>query len=144
KRKEKKYAAIFGIWSLILFIVGISFGYFLVFPIGLRFLINFSDEFIRPMITVSKYVSFLGRITFLFGAVFQFPLAILFLAKIGIVNIKSLVKRRREVIVAIFIAAAFFTPPDVITQILLAVPLLVLYEVSIVCAKFLKIKKGNS
>ncbi|UCD15832.1 MAG: twin-arginine translocase subunit TatC [Candidatus Omnitrophota bacterium] len=137
KEKEKKYAFIFGVWSLVSFIGGSAFGYFLVFPAGLKFLINFSDEFIRPMITVSKYISFLGGLTLIFGVIFQFPLVVLFLVKIGLVNPAGLVKLRRQVIVGLFIMAAFLTPPDVVTQILLAVPLLILYEVSVLIAKII-------
>lgn len=139
-RKEKRDAGIFGGWSFALFIGGASFGYFLAFPAGLKFLLGFSDSFIVPMITVSNYISFLGMITFLFGGVFQFPLAIIFLVKIGAITLESLSSRRREVIAVIFIAAAVLTPPDVFTQILLAVPLVILYEISII---FVKIIKGT-
>jgi len=94
--------------------------------------------FITPMITVSNYISFLGVLTFLFGLVFQLPLAIVFLARIGVVDPKSLSARRREVVVIIFIVAAILTPPDVFTQIFMAAPLIVLYELGIFLSKFVK------
>lgn len=135
KRREKKYVFIFGILSLFLFAAGCAFGFFLVFPAGIKFLISFAAPEITPMITVSKYVSFAAGLTLIFGAVFQMPLVIVFLTKIGIVSPKTLSKRRREAIVCIFIAAAVFTPPDAITQIMLALPLVILYEVSILIAR---------
>ncbi len=135
KEKERKYAGVFGFFSFILFLAGCAFGYFLLFPIGLKFLLGFATEIIRPMLTVSKYISFLGTFTLVFGLVFQLPLIILFLTKIGVVNPQMLSRRRREVIVSLFILAAFLTPPDVVTQICLALPLFILYEVSILLSR---------
>ncbi len=135
KRKERKYVFIFGILSLLLFAAGCAFGFFLVFPAGIKFLISFAAPEIQPMITVSNYVSFLTGLTLIFGGMFQMPLVIVFLTRIGIISPKTLSRRRREAIVCIFIAAAIFTPPDVASQILLALPLVILYEVSILAAK---------
>jgi sec-independent protein translocase protein TatC len=137
-KKEKKYTSLFGMVSFLLFVAGCLFGYFLVLPVGFKFLISFASELIRPMITVSKYISFAAGVTLVFGAVFQFPLIILFLTKIGLVSPRKLSKRRKEAIVGMFIVAAFFTPPDIVTQILLAVPLLVLYETSILVSRLVE------
>ena len=134
KKEERKLVIIFGVFSFILFLIGCTFGYIVILPIGLGFLLSFAAESIVPMISVSKYVSFLAGITLIFGGVFQLPLAMVFCTKLGIVNSRYLRKHRREAIVIIFIAAAFFTPPDVVTQCLMAVPLLLLYEVSIFCS----------
>ena len=136
KSDEKKYVLIFGPLSFVFFLVGCAFGYFIIVPIGMRFLLSFSSDFITPMITISKYISFLGLLTLVFGLVFQLPLVILFLTKIGIVDSKFLSKRRREAIVIIFIAASILTPPDVITQVLMALPLIVLYELGVIFSKF--------
>ena len=87
------------------------------------------------MITISNYVSFAGTLAFIFGMIMQLPLVMLFLTKTGVVDLETLTKRRREVIVLIFIVAAFLTPPDIITQILLSLPLLILYEVGIIFSK---------
>ena len=134
KKEERKLVVIFGIFSFILFLIGCIFGYVVIFPIGLRFLLSFAGEAIVPMISVSKYVSFLSGITLIFGGVFQLPLAMVFCTKLDIINSRYLRKHRREAIVIIFIVAAFFTPPDVVTQCLMAVPLIILYEVSIFCS----------
>jgi sec-independent protein translocase protein TatC len=135
KPSEKKYTLVFGPMSFMFFIFGASFGYFIIMPIGIRFLLGFATDSVSPMITMSNYVSFVGNLTLAFGSVFQLPLISLFLTKIGIVTPVFLSDKRRHAIVLIFILAATLTPPDVITQCLMAVPLLVLYEISIIFSK---------
>ncbi|MBU0759309.1 MAG: twin-arginine translocase subunit TatC [Candidatus Omnitrophica bacterium] len=128
---ERKYVLLFGIFSFVLFLLGSLLGYFIIVPIGLKFLMAFGTEYLKPMISVGKYVSFVMSLSFAFGVVFQLPMAILFLTKIGVVTPRFLSSNRKYAIVIIFIAAAIFTPPDIITQCLMAIPLWVLYEVSI-------------
>lgn len=135
KTGEKKYALIFGPLSFVFFVAGAGFGYFIIVPIGLKFLLSFATDFMVPMISVSKYVSFVGTLTLSFGAVFQLPLVILLLTKIGLVTPGFLSSRRRYAIVLIFIISAMLTPPDVITQCLMAVPLMILYELGIMFSK---------
>jgi len=135
KKRERKYILLFGPLSFIFFILGASFGYLIIVPIGLKFLLGFATDRIVPMISVSSYVSFVGMLTFVFGVVFELPLASLFLTKIGMVTPYFLSKKRRYAIVAVFIAAAIFTPPDVVTQVLMAVPLLALYELGIIFSR---------
>ena len=135
KKIEKKYVLLFGPVSFIFFILGGCFGYFIIMPIGLRFLLGFATDFMTPMISVSRYVSFVGTLSFAFGVVFQLPLVALFLTKIGIVTPMFLSRRRRHAIVLMFVLAATLTPPDVITQCLMAGPLLVLYEIGIIFSK---------
>lgn len=134
-RDERKYALLFGPVSFIFFIVGAGFGYFIIIPIGLKFLLGYATEFMAPMISVSNYISFMGALSLAFGVVFELPLIILFLTKIGVVNTAFLSSKRRHAIVIIFIVAAALTPPDVITQCLMAVPLIGLYEIGIVFSK---------
>lgn len=133
---EKKYILIFAPFSLILFLIGASFGYFIITPIGIKFLLAFATDHLVPMITISKYISFVGMLTLAFGTIFQLPLVSLFLTKIGIVTPALLKEKRKHAIVVMFIAAATLTPPDVITQCLMAVPLLILYEIGIIFSKF--------
>ena len=133
---ERKSILIFGPLSFIFFILGIGFGYFIIVPLGMKFLLGFATDFIAPMITVSKYISFVGTLTFAFGVVFQLPIIILFLTKIGIVTPKFLSEKRKHAMVGVFILAATLTPPDVVTQLLMAVPLLFLYESGIILSKF--------
>jgi sec-independent protein translocase protein TatC len=132
---EKKYTLIFGPVSFILFISGCLFGYSVIMPIGIRFLLGFATDFITPMITISKYISFIVTLILAFGVVFELPLVLLFLTKIGVVTPGFLKERRKEAVVIVFIVAAFLTPPDVITQILMALPLIFLYELGILFSR---------
>ena len=89
----------------------------------------------EPMITVSKYISFVGGLALTFGLVFELPIAALFLTRIGIITPDFLTARRKHAVVVMFIVSAILTPPDVITQCLMALPLLFLYEVGVVFSK---------
>jgi len=135
-RKERKYTLVFGPLSFVFFIAGALFGYFVIVPIGVKFLLGFATDLLNPMITINNYLSFVGALVLIFGVIFELPLASLFLTKIGLITPKFLSSSRRQAIVIVFISAAILTPPDVITQCLMAVPLLVLYEVSIIFSKF--------
>lgn len=135
KKSEKKYALFFYPLSFIFFVVGALFGYFIITPIGIKFLLGFGTNLVIPMISISKYISFVGSLTFAFGVIFEIPIASLFLTKIGIVTPQFLARKRKYAVVFIFILAAVFTPPDVITQCLMAVPLLVLYEIGIIFSR---------
>ncbi|NOX97117.1 MAG: twin-arginine translocase subunit TatC [Nitrospirae bacterium] len=130
--KERKYLLVYGPLSFFLFLIGATFSYQVVLPLGLKFLIDrYSTATLQPMISISKYISFVGMFLLAFGVVFELPLIVLFLVKIGLVSPQSLRRRRREVIVLTFILAAVMTPPDIFTQFLLAVPILLLYEISL-------------
>lgn len=135
-KDERRYVMIFAPLSFIFFLLGAVFGYLIIVPIGIKFLLGFATDSIRPMITISRYISYVGMLTFSFGLVFQLPLISLFLTKIGLVTPLFLSARRRHAIVLIFVTAAILTPPDVVTQCLMAVPLLILYEIGIVFSKF--------
>lgn len=144
KPDEKKYILIFGPLSFIFFFLGSIFGYFVIVPIGMKFLLGFATDLITPMITVNNYITFIGGLVFAFGAVFELPLIILFLTKIGLVTPEFLAKKRRHAIVLIFIVAAILTPPDVITQCLMALPLLALYEIGVIFSKVSYQKKRRN
>ncbi|MCK5393861.1 MAG: twin-arginine translocase subunit TatC [Candidatus Omnitrophica bacterium] len=139
--KEKRYVYIFCPISLIFFILGVLFGYFVIVPISMNFLLGFSTDIIIPMITVDKYLSFLFTLSFSFALVFQLPIVLIYLTKIGIITPNQLRKRRREAIVVIFVVAAIVTPPDMVTQILMAIPLIFLYEIGIIFSKLAYKKK---
>lgn len=133
--KERHYIFIFGPFSLFLFIVGALFAYFVMIPISLKFLLAFSSEWIVPMIEIKNYISFVGTLILSFGVVFEMPLILMFLTKIGIATPAFLSQKRRHAIILILIVSAILTPPDVISQILMALPLIVLYEISILVSK---------
>jgi len=135
KEEEKRAIFTFGPVSLLLFILGTLFAYFIVVPISLDFLMSFSNDILVPMISVRSYISFMMTMVLAFGVIFEFPLLILFLAKIGIATPAFLVQKRRYAIVLIFIVSAVITPPDLMSMFLMAAPLMVMYEVSIIAAK---------
>ena len=141
-KKEKRLVFPFVFFSTILFIGGILFGYFIALPPAFRFFVSFSTDFLKPMISFREYLSLTLKFLLAFGICFEMPVFIFFLAKLGVVNAKMLSKKRRYAILIIFVVAAILTPsPDAISQILMAVPLMVLYEVSIFVAKFARREK---
>ncbi len=131
KKNERKYLIFFGPVSYILFLCGATFAFRAVLPLAIRFLLTFSSADIPPMWTLNAYVSFLSKMIIAFGLMFELPLVILLLSKLGLVTPQSLKKGLKYAIVIIFIVAAFLTPPDAVSQIMLAVPILILYLVGI-------------
>jgi len=141
-KSEKKYMFPFVISSTILFICGILFGYYLALPPAFSFFVEFSSDFLKPMFSMREYLSLSLKLLLAFGVSFELPVVIFFLARIGVVNSKMLSRNRRYAILIIFIAAAILTPsPDALTQIIMAVPLMGLYEIGIIVAKLAE-KKG--
>lgn len=128
---EKKYVAPFVIFSTVFFIGGASFAYYLVFPLGFKFFIAFGTDHIKPMLSMKEYLSFSFKLLLAFGVIFELPVFMFFLGRIGLINSKTLITKRKYAILLIFIVAALFTPPDVVTQVLMALPLMCLYEASI-------------
>ena len=134
---EKKYVLPFVLVSSTLFICGVLFGYFLVLPPAFQFFVSFSSDFLKPMFSLKEYLSLSLKFLLGFGVSFQLPVFLFFMTKIGIVNARMLSKQRRYAILIIFIVAAVLTPsPDALTQTLMALPLMVLYEVGIVVSRF--------
>lgn len=130
-KSEKKYVAPFVIFSTIFFIGGAAFAYYVVFPIGFKFFLTFGDGLIKPMLSMKEFLSFSLKLLLAFGVIFELPLFMFFLAKAGIINSRILTSNRKYAVLIVFIVAALLTPPDVVTQILMAVPLMLLYEISI-------------
>lgn len=130
-RREKRYILSIIVISTISFIIGMIFAYWIMIPISLQFLLGFQTDALSPNLTVNKYLSYVLAMIFVTGLVFEFPLVSFFLAKLGLISAKFLREKRRYSIVIILIIAAILTPPDVASQMLLAVPMLFLYEISI-------------
>lgn len=142
KQNERRYVLPLSIASFILFTLGGAFCYLFVIPVAVRFLLSYGSSTLLPMISVSKYLSFIGCLVFAFGITFQLPLVLMFLARMGIVNCKSLRKFRRFAVLGSFIVGAALTPtPDMVNQTLLALPIIVLYEISIWLIKIFEKKK---
>lgn len=132
---EKRYAIPFVCFSTLLFIGGAAFGYFFIFPMGAKFFMSFATDFIQPAPRLKESFSFCSMLLLTFGLTFELPLFIFFLSKLGVVNARMLARNRKYVIVLIFIVAAVLTPPDPLSQIMMAVPLVALYEASIWVAR---------
>src|SRR5438552_7013964 len=133
---EKKYALPFVLIGSLLFIGGGVFSLFVVTPYALQFLLSYARPGLQPMITLQNLTDFLLKFTLAFGAVFELPLALTILARLGVVNAKMLARNRKYAILGAFIAGAVLTPtPDAFNQTLMAGPLVLLYEVGIVCAR---------
>ncbi len=128
---EKKYVPRIIISATTLFLLGVIFAYFIIIPFALEFFIGLAPENVKANIAIDFYVGFVVRILAVFGLIFQLPILSFFLSQLGILKAQFMRKYRRHAIVVIFIVAAILTPPDPFTQTLLAIPLIILYEISI-------------
>ena len=129
--KERKAVWPFILLSYPLFVGGGLFGYFIVIPLGYDFFLGFENKFTLPTLSMASYLSLTIHLLFAFGLVFELPTVSFILTRLGIINATWLRKNRKYSLVVIFIGAAVLTPPDVFTQTLMAGPLIVLYEISI-------------
>ncbi len=134
-RNEKKYLIPIVLLSIIFFVLGASFGYFVVFPYGFAFFLGFATDTIKAMPSMKEYLSFASKMLLAFGFVFELPLVLTFLSRMGLVSVDFLKKNRKYAVLLFFVGAAIITPPDIITQIMMAIPLMILYEISIIGAR---------
>ena len=132
KEPERRFVYIFGPISIVFFLVGVVFAFWVAVPMSYKFLMSFSSPYLVPMVTVDKYFKFLGQMLLAFGIAFELPLVMAFFAAIGIATPGYLIEKRRHAILLILIVAAILTPPDVGSQLTLAVPLVFLYELGII------------
>jgi len=133
---EKKYAAPFVMIGSLLFLIGGAFSLFVVTPYALSFLLGYARPGLKPMITIENHIDFLLKFTLAFGAVFELPLIITLASRMGLVTAKTLAKNRKYAILGAFVIGAVLTPtPDAFNQALMAGPLILLYEVGIICAR---------
>ncbi len=133
---ERKYAAPFVIVGSLMFLLGGAFALYVVTPYALTFLLGYARPGLRPMITIQNHIDFLLKFTLAFGLVFELPLALTLLARMGVVTPRTLAKHRKYAVLGAFVVSAVLTPtPDAFNQALMAGPLIVLYEVGIVSAR---------
>ncbi|MGH1600146.1 twin-arginine translocase subunit TatC [Campylobacter majalis] len=132
---EKKYVWPFVISATMMFLCGASFCYFFVIPLGFQFLIAFGGQLFTALPSIGEYVGFFTKLLVAFGIAFELPVVTFFFAKIGLITDETLKNYFRHAIVGIFVFAAIVTPPDVISQLLMAFPLVGLYGISILIAK---------
>lgn len=130
----------FAICTCLLFYAGTAFCYFITLPFGVKFLLGFQSEQLQPVISISKFVSFLAIFILAFGVIFELPIFMVFAAKVGILSRSTFEKSRRYAVLAISIIAALLTPtPDVVNMLLMGGPLYLLYEIGIIILKILHI-----
>ena len=143
-RREKRYVYLALPWIMLMFIGGFAFGYFILVPPATNFLLSFMTDVARPEIRIDNYISIVTRLLVAIGLVFEIPVIITFLARLGIVKPEWLARKRRWAIVVAFILAAVITPTfDPINQSLVAIPLIILYEMSIWLAKIAYRKRAE-
>jgi sec-independent protein translocase protein TatC len=144
-KKEKTYTRIALLSGTIFFCLGVLFARFVTMPFMLKFLIQFSGNTdISASISINQYVSFLLTVFLIFGTVFELPVVTVLLTALGIIKAEWLVKGRKVVIVLIFVLAALITPPDIASQIMVAIPVILLYQLSIILCRLVSRKKKAS
>ena len=131
-KHERKVLIPFSLLSTFCFLGGAAFGYLVVFPPAFRFLVGYNNEYLTSLPAVGEYFSLATRLLLAFGAIFEMPILMVFLAKIGLIDVSFLNRNRKYAILINFIIAAILTPtPDVVNQMMMGVPLIILYEISV-------------
>ena len=141
-REKKSFRLLFFI-ALLLFLAGVSFCYFAVYTLALDFFLVQGEGLARPMLSIDKYVSFLFGFIVPFGIAFQLPVFLYLAARMGWTTGRSLASKRKYVLLGVFVLAAVLTPPDVVSQVCLGVPLYLLYEVSILVARMTRPRRRD-
>ena len=134
QKHEVKYIASAVVVSSVLFVAGVAFAYLVVVPIAMKFLLGFETPKLHAMISINEFVGTVGAFLLACGVIFQIPVIMFFLTKLGVVTPKLLMKNQRIAVVLVFIVAAVLSPPDVFSQVLMAIPLLVLFELGVVAS----------
>jgi len=143
--KEKRYVYLILPWISLMFAGGVVFGYFILIPPATRFLITFGSDIATPQIKIGNYVSVVTRLLLAIGLVFEMPVVTTFLARLGVVSSQWLASKRKMAIILAFVLAAIITPTfDPINQSLVAIPLVILYELSIWLARLVQKKKAEA
>ncbi|PIP36510.1 MAG: twin-arginine translocase subunit TatC [Desulfobacterales bacterium CG07_land_8_20_14_0_80_52_14] len=140
-QKEKRLLLPIVFLSSFFFVGGALFGYFVVFPFGFQYFLSFATDIIRPLPSMKEYLSLATMMLLAFGLVFELPLLLAFMSRLGLVSVAFLKKNRKYALLLIFIVAAILTPPDVISQIMMALPMMALYELGILGARIFERKK---
>lgn len=131
--------------GMVLFAIGLLFGYFILIPLGLQFLLSFGSETVQPLMNISKLLNFIVWCLLGSGLLFQLPLLLFFLIRLGIVDIQTITKHRAEALIVLLILCAVVTPTgDFFTLLLIALPLLLLFELSILIARLAEKKEKRS
>ena len=143
---EKRLAAPVIVSSMVFFVIGMSFAYFFVFPVMFSFFANYTPAGVQMMTDIDKYLSFVLAMFLAFGLTFEVPVVVIVLVRLRVVSLEKLRSIRSYVIVGAFVVGAVFTPPDVLSQLMLAVPLWLLFELGLLMARFVTVpvKEGEA
>lgn len=141
---ERRFALPVIIGGTVLFILGMAFCYFLVFGTVFRFIAEFAPKSITPAPDIEQYLSFVMTMFLAFGVTFEVPVVVIMLVKLGMVSVAQLREARSYVIVGAFVVAAVVTPPDVLSQLLLAIPMCILYEAGVLIASWIERSRGDT
>lgn len=136
--KEKKYTMTFMAFGSLLFVAGVLFSYYVVFPAAFHFLMGYGGSTDQPMITIDQYLSFFVTTTLMFGVSFELPLIIVILGLLGLVSSRFLRDKRRYAVVVMSVLAAIITPPDLLSMLMMLLPMVFLYEVGVWTLVFFK------
>lgn len=139
-KSEKRTIAVSLFVGGIFFIIGVVFAYLIILPLMLQFFMGFQIEQIEEMISFSNYLSFVINTLLSFGIIFELPIIMVILTKFHILKVDFIKKNRKYIILIIFVVAAILTPPDVITQVLLAGPMILLFEIGVIFASIVEKK----
>lgn len=142
--REKRFAVPLLASSIVLFYCGVAFAYFVVFPVMFQFFAHATPAGVALMADITGYLNFVLTIFFSFGVAFEVPIAVVLLALTGLVSLDKLRSSRGYVLIAIFVIAAFLTPPDAISQCIMAVPMYLLYESGLLMARMMMRKKTEA
>jgi sec-independent protein translocase protein TatC len=143
--KEKRYVAPFISIATVFFVAGVSFGYYIVFPVAFKFFVSYTTDTIRILPSIKEYLSFSCMFLLSFGAIFEIPIFLFFLVKTGVLKEKQLRSNRKYAILIAFVVAAVLTPtPDVVNQTLMAVPIIILFEISLIMIKLFGRQKASA
>jgi sec-independent protein translocase protein TatC len=134
-RRQKRLLFSFLMSSTLLFAAGALFGYFVVFPFGFKFFLSFENDYLQALPSVKHYFSLCLKLLIAFGLIFELPVLAYFLSRTGVASASLLSSKRRYAILGSFVLAAILTPPDVASQFLMAIPMIILYEVAILVAR---------
>ena len=140
-KRGRRSAILLTLAMYFMFILGLSFSYFVVLPYALNFFLSFSADDLVAQFSIARYISFATTFLFSFGLVFQLPLVFWFLGSIGVLNKEFLRRNRKFALLIIVIISAVITPPDVFSQVLMAIPLMLLYEIGIILVAFAQKKR---
>jgi sec-independent protein translocase protein TatC len=141
---EKRLAVPVIVSSVVFFALGMGFAYFIVFPVAFGFFAGYAPTGVQMMTDIDKYLSFVLTMFIAFGITFEVPVVVVVLVRLGVVSLEKLRAIRGYVIVGAFVVGAIFTPPDMVSQVMLAVPLWLLYELGLLVARFVAVSKPGT